>query len=94
MSQCNRCGAEIKWPENFEPGNRPLNLDSSLHKCSKKETPNSTPNTPSTGITANAVSAVSVLAEIEAFRVKFGSMQSDARFESLAKIYISRMMKR
>ncbi|MCH7966829.1 MAG: hypothetical protein IIB02_05350 [Thaumarchaeota archaeon] len=37
---------------------------------------------------------VTVLAEIEAFREKFGSIESDARFDALARIYISRMMKR
>lgn len=87
-SKCNRCDAEITWKKPFTQGDRPLNLDNSVHSCKREET------TSSTGITQNAITAASVLAECEAFRVKFGPIESDARFESLAKIFISRMMRR
>ena len=86
-SKCNRCNQDIKWPENFSPGNKPLNLDNSVHSCAK-------PSTSSTGITENALTAATVLSEIEAFRTKFEPIESDARFDALARIYISRMMKR
>ena len=89
-SKCNRCDADITWKKPFTQGDRPLNLDNSVHSCKKPEAASSTP----TGITNNSISAVTVLAEIEAFRQKFGPIESDARFESLAKIYISRMMRR
>ena len=85
-SKCNQCGGDIKWPQPFVQGARPLNLDNSVHSCKKPET--------STGITDNAITAVTILAECEAFRQKFGPIESDARFESLAKIYISRMMRK
>jgi len=84
-SKCNRCDAEITWKKPFTQGDRPLNLDNSVHTCVKKET------TP-TGITNNAITSVTILAECEAFRAKFGALESDARFESLAKIFISRMI--
>jgi len=90
MSECNKCGAAIIWPKEFKPGNRPLNPDSTLHECVKQDPEPK----PSTGITPNAITAVTILAECEAFRQKFGPIESDARFESLAKIYISRMMRR
>ncbi len=86
-SKCNQCSSEIKWKKPFVKGDRPLNLDDSTHTCKK-------PDTPSTGITQNAVTSMTVLAEIEAFREKFASIESDARFDALARIYISRMMKR
>jgi len=44
-------------------------------------------------ITKNTISSESIISECEAFREKFDSIASDARFESLAKIYISRKMR-
>ena len=78
---------EIKWPEHYQKGDRPLNLDNSVHSCAK-------PSTSSTGITENAITSATILSEIEAFRVKFGPIESDARFDSLARMWISRMMRR
>ena len=85
-SKCNQCSSEIKWKKPFVKGDRPLNLDDSIHSCKKSES--------STGITQNAVTSMTILAECEAFREKFDSIESDARFDALARIYISRMMKR
>ncbi len=76
----------IIWDQPYVKGSRPKNEDGSTHACKKPET--------STGITDNALTAATVLSEIEAFRVKFGPIESDARFDALARIYISRMMKR
>jgi len=87
LSQCSFCGVEITWKKPFTKGDRPLNKDNSPHSCAK-------PDTPSTGITQNAVDSVGILAECEAFRVKFGPIESDVRFDALARIYISRMMRR
>ena len=86
-SKCNQCGGDITWKKPFVQGDRPLNLDNSIHSCAK-------PDTPSTGITPNAIGAVSILAECEAFRQKFGKIESDARFDALARIYISGRMRR
>ena len=36
MTQCNRCKAEIKWPENYSPGNKPNNPDGTPHSCMKQ----------------------------------------------------------
>ena len=84
-SKCKQCNSEIKWKSPYVKGDRPLNEDGSVHTCKK-------PDTPSTGITQNAITSMTILAEIEAFREKFGPTQSDARFESMAKMWISRMI--
>lgn len=34
MGNCNRCQAEITWPQPFVKGNKPLNPDGTPHKCS------------------------------------------------------------
>lgn len=34
---CNNCGADIKWSEPYEKGDKPLNLDGTKHQCQKKE---------------------------------------------------------
>ena len=86
-AKCNQCQSEIRWKSPYVKGDRPLNLDDSVHSCAK-------PSTSSTGITQNALTAATVLSEIEAFRIKFGPIESDARFDALARIYISRMMRR
>lgn len=83
---CNRCNAEIKWPEPYVKGNLPLNLDGTQHKCQKQETLSSTK--PSSKLEPSEA-----LAECAAFRNQFEQLDA-AKFESLAKIYISRMMSR
>ena len=35
MSNCNRCQAEITWPQPFVKGNKPLNPNGSIHVCQK-----------------------------------------------------------
>ena len=90
-AKCNRCDAEIIWPP-YESGvkKRPLNPDNTVHECMKQ---NPTPKT-STGITDNALTSVSILAECLAFKNMFFDVESDTKFDALARIYISRMMKR
>ena len=92
-STCSFCSELIKWPP-FEQGvkTRPMNMDGSTHSCKKPET--STESVSATLPKQTPITSVSVLAEIEAFRTKFGPIESDARFDALARIYISRMMKR
>ena len=43
MTQCNRCKGEIKWPENYSPGNKPNNMDGSPHNCPAQGSPQSKP---------------------------------------------------
>ncbi len=43
------CGMEIKWPEPYAPGNKPLNPDGSLHWGSCKANPNAPNIIPPTG---------------------------------------------
>ena len=87
-AKCNLCESPIIWDQPYVKGSRPKNEDGSTHACKKSETSTETA-TPKPSITAE-----SVLSEIEAFRTKFGPIESDARFDALARIYISRMMKR
>ena len=76
---CNRCGTEITWKKPFSPGDRPLNQDKSVHICVK---PDESPKTSN-----------SVLEECIVFEKQFKD-QDAAKFESLAKIYISGRMRR
>ena len=69
-------------------------MDNSVHSCNRDTTPTKKPSTSSTGITQNSITAATILSECEAFRNKFGPIESDARFDALARIYISRMMRR
>lgn len=50
MSNCNRCQAEITWPQPFVKGNKPLNPDGSAHFCKTQEkiTEYKSPNQPDT----------------------------------------------
>ena len=85
-SKCNRCNAEITWKKPFTQGDRPLNLDNSVHSCAKKET------TP-TGITDNAISAVTALTECQQFHSKFKDL-TDSKFDSLVRLYNTRIMQK
>jgi len=85
-SKCNRCNADITWKKPFTQGDRPLNLDNSVHSCAKKET------TP-TGITDNALSSSVSLAECEAFHIKFKDL-TDSKYDSTARIYNTLRMRR
>ncbi len=85
-SKCNQCGGDITWKKPFAKGDRPLNLDNSVHSCVKKET------TP-TGITNNSISALTALAECEAFQTKFSNL-TDSKFDSLVRLYNTRIMQK
>jgi len=86
LSQCNRCGLEITWKKPFTHGDRPLNMDNSVHSC-KKETASESPKTPE-------ITPSSILDECEAFRIRFGAIESDARFDALARIYNTLRMRK
>ena len=91
-AKCNLCESPIIWDQPYVKGSRPKNEDGSTHSCKKTET--STESVSATLQKQTPITSVSVLAEIEAFRTKFGPIESDARFDALARIYISRMMRR
>ena len=44
MSNCNRCQAEITWPQPFVKGNKPLNLNGSAHFCKTEKNEGRSPN--------------------------------------------------
>ncbi len=77
MSSCNRCNAEIKWPVPFVKGNKPLNLDDTPHTCNTASTQETTPQ--------------SILERCTLFLEAFKDLEP-AKFDSLARIFISGMM--
>ena len=102
-AKCNLCESPIIWDQPYVKGSRPRNEDGSTHSCKKpdtlesfesKVTPTKKPSTSSTGITENALTSVSVLAECLAFKNMFFDVESDAKFDSIARIYISGRMRR
>lgn len=46
MGNCNRCQAEITWPQPFVKGNKPLNPDGSAHFCKSGQREERSPNAP------------------------------------------------
>lgn len=85
MSQCNRCGSEITWKKPFVHGDRPLNMDNSVHSC-KKDTPSPEP-------TASSKTPNTALAEVIEFSETFKDVDA-AKFDSLARIYNTLRMRK
>ena len=44
MGNCNRCQAEITWPQPFVKGNKPLNPNGTPHFCEQKKEEYKSPN--------------------------------------------------
>ena len=93
-AKCNLCESPIIWDQPYVKGSLPRNEDGSVHSCKRDTTPTKKPSTSSTGITDNALTSVSVLAECLAFKNMFFDVESDAKFDSIARIYISGRMRR
>jgi len=90
LSQCNRCGLEITWKKPFTQGDRPLNMDNSVHSCKnsyEKEEPAIINNMP-TVKTQN-----SILEECIIFSETFKDI-TDAKFDSLVRLYNTRVMQK
>ena len=84
---CNKCQAEIIWDKPFVSGSRPKNPDGTLHECmqhSPKPTESKPSNKPT--ITENSISAVTALAECEAFHNKFQDLP-DAKYDAIARVF-------
>lgn len=86
MVACNRCQQEIKWPEPYQQGQKPLNMDGSVHSCAVQNPPPADPQ-------QQTINSTTVLTECGLFLDKFQGIP-DAKFDALARIFISRMMKR
>jgi len=84
---CTACNQEFKWEMPYT--GKKLNLDGSPHNCSD------IPPKYSGGIkeTAPIVDSNTIIAECRVFHTAFKEVP-DAKFDALARIYISRMMKR
>ena len=81
---CNACNEVFKWEMPYT--GKKLNLDGSPHNCAV------TP-APQTGEAQVVVDSAGIMQECTAFLNAF-SKEPDAQFDALARIYISRMMKR
>ena len=79
---CNACNQEFKWEMPYT--GKKLNLDGSAHNC---QAVNATPQT------SAPVDSSGIMQECAAFLNAFSEVP-DAKFDALARIYISRMMKR
>jgi len=81
---CNSCGGDITWKSPYTKGDRTLNLDNSVHSCKKPDTPDqaSEPKSPN-----------SILAECIEFEQTFKDL-TDAKFDSLVRLYNTRVMQK
>ena len=90
---CNRCGGQVSWPENWQQGQKPINADGTVHTCSGGgQQPTPTQGNPPQTVTPE-VTPTTVLGEIAAFKEANKELDA-AHFETVGKIYISRMMSR
>ena len=88
---CNRCESEIIWgPYDPNKKSRPLNPDNSVHSCMKTEPAQSkiTESKP-----APAKSPNSILDECIEFEQTFQDL-TDAKFDSLVRLYNTRVMQK
>ena len=82
-STCNRCGLEITWKKPFTHGDRPLNMDNSVHSCmnsyeKEEATITETKTAPKTSNT--------ILEECIIFSETFKDL-TDAKYDATARIY-------
>ena len=104
MTQCNRCKAEIKWPENYAPGNKPNNMDGSPHACAGKSTgfAETRQNTPRVEIPIEQlVAEIQAIQGTMAYEITTGMdevekklVYTEAMIEGIWKYAISRKMAR
>ena len=104
---CNRnCGTLVHWPVAYNDGDKILNPDNTEHSCTngqsnyagqtqaqlpqQQQQQQSQPQQPP----APAITPTSVLGEIATFVAAHAEKLTDAKFETVGKIYISRMMSR
>jgi len=91
MPNCNKCGLEIKWPQPYVQGQKPLNAAGNApHDC-KGVPATPQPEKPPTIVGYTVLTPESVRGECTAF-VNLFEGKSDVQFDALARIYISRMM--
>lgn len=90
---CNRCGGQVSWPENWQQGQKPINADGSVHACSGNQQQQTAPQPNPPQTVTPEVTPTTVLGEIATFK-EANKELTDAKFESMAKVYMSRMMSR
>jgi hypothetical protein len=87
MSNCKNCGNQITWGDSYVKGDKPKNVDGSTHYCQKSKE-NFAEN-----FSKPKVTPTEILGEIAVFYELYKDVDA-AKFESIAKIYISRSMSR
>jgi len=83
-TSCNSCNEKFTWKKPYD-GTK-LNGDGTVHVC--KKTPTNKPT-----ITENSISALTALAESEAFLSRFKDL-TDSKFDSLVRLYNTRIMQK
>ena len=84
---CKTCGNTLAWKKPYVKGEPPVNTDGTSHRC---EQPVATKPTESA---RPKVTPIEILGEIAVFYELYKDVDP-AKFESMAKIYISRNMAR
>jgi len=93
-STCNRCGLEITWKKPFTQGDRPLNMDNSVHSCKnsyENEEPATINNIVKSPVNTPKIDISEIIDEINLLKKEFGELEC-AKFESIMKYAISRTM--
>ena len=102
-AKCNLCESPIIWDQPYVKGSRPKNEDGSTHSCRKSDglpsDEGSNKRKENESVLRNSekqtpITSVSALAECLAFKNMFFDVESDIKYDALARIYISRMMSR
>lgn len=93
---CNKCGGAVHWPTPYVDGCKLLNADNSVHNCAGQQTQQAQTTIPQNNppvITAK-LTPTNIMGELAIIWGAYGDKENitDAKFESLCKVYISRMM--
>ncbi len=92
MSSCNKCQASIIWDKPFVSGSRPKNPDNTLHEC-MNHSPKQEATTAQASKPTEAKSPNSILEECLEFEQTFKDL-TDAKFDSLVRLYNTRVMQK
>lgn len=100
MPKCDRCQAEIMWPQPYVAGQRPVNPDNTVHTCAnpapQTEQPAPAPKQAGTAPQPIGVTTTDILGEMTLVWEAFGTkdQMTDQKFDALCRIFISRKMSR
>ena len=85
---CKTCGTLLAWKKPYVKGEPPVNTDGTPHRCAQ-----GTAHPTESTVKSPKVTPIEILGEIAVFYELYKDVDP-AKFESMAKIYISRNMAR